>query len=477
MDQQFIELFNSIDLQQKSNFLLKIIGKDISIKNYFVEQFEQNAEDVRLNPIKYNIEELIHEIEVQANEFAEVLSQLDFEETDWERWTSSDVYVPDYEIAQEVAQDEAEEVFVESRETLEYEIKHGTLTSIVKEFIVIVHAASQAEINDPYCNLSDPANEYFIDEAIEVVKKHSDEILRKNYHLSDHESSLELIFAFNSLHYASQPLFLKSVSVLLYSIIRNQEHAEYVWMLKGKYNTKLQLLPKLNEHICTLLNNKELWLNELESCFLEEYNTSVKLMDYYFKHDIKTFNKKTLLLADRFKSNVTDYLIDKIEKETTLHIKLLKEKVEYGDNSQYFNELKKYLNQHDLKAFIASIGSKQIKADLYCCEKMYDELEELIKGVLKQKDTLYSYLEFDKAVKGLYTNKPDVAWELTQEEISKQMQNNRGRGTYAYIAKLLKQSGQIPGKAKMVNDEIIKLFNHQPRLPALKDEFKKAGIV
>ncbi|MBI9066990.1 MAG: hypothetical protein JEZ09_06835 [Salinivirgaceae bacterium] len=477
MDQQFIELFNSIDLQQKSNFLLKIIGKDISIKNCFVEQFKQHAEDARLSPKIYNIEELIQEIDIEANEFAEVLSQLDFEETDWHRWTPCDEYVPDYEIAQKVAQDEAEEIFSEARETLEYEIKYGTLCCIVKEFIVIVHAASQAEINDPYCNLSDPANEYFIDEAIEVIKKHSDEILRKNYHLSDYESSLELIFAFNSLHYASLPLLLESVSVLLYSIIRNQEHAEYVWMLKGKYNTKLQLVPKLNEHICSLLNNRELWINELELCFLEEYNTSLKLMDYYFKHDIKTFNKKTLLLADRFKSSVTGYLIDKIEKETTLHIKLLKEKVEAGDNRRYFNELKKYLKAHDLKAFIALIGSKQIQADLYICEKMYDELEKLIKGELKQKDTLYSSLEFDKAVKGLYTNKPDVAWELTQKEISKQMKNNRGRGTYAYIAKLLKQSGQILGKAKMVNDEIIKLFNHQPRLPALKDEFKKTGIV
>jgi len=55
--------------------------------------------------------------------------------------------------------------------------------------------------------------------------------------------------------------------------------------------------------------------------------------------------------------------------------------------------------------------------------------------------------------------------------------SKRSRHTCIEIANWLKYANQIPNHREKTIELTAKLFNHKPNLPALKDEFRKAGII
>jgi hypothetical protein len=57
------------------------------------------------------------------------------------------------------------------------------------------------------------------------------------------------------------------------------------------------------------------------------------------------------------------------------------------------------------------------------------------------------------------------------------MEKYRSRDTYAYIARLLVMARKIEGIDSDIKSLTANLYNHKPNLSALKDEFRKAGLV
>lgn len=473
----FLKLYQSLGLQEHSDYLLELLQKQKHLKQTFIKKYQTEFENIRLQTKRfYDREKTIKKIELKAEELRLVLNDLDFEDTDWDSWTPTQEYVPDYEIAQILAEEEASQVFKPFYFDFEISLLQEDLTDIVSNFISIIHGVLCAEINDPFGNLCEMPNEFFICEMDDLIKKKLNTFKERTFVSSDYNNCFDLIFAFNQKHYNGRHEFLVTISNFMIQIITDIKIAEMAWNIIKLYNTPINLAPKLLSNISSLLANKSLWLECHEAIFLADYETSIKLLDYYYQENKEEFEIKALLLAEQFKNLATDYLIDKVKKGTDLHISLLKRKVSIGDSYRYFKELKTYLNKQELNQFIDSIQYANIKVEIYGKEGMYGELEELIRNELKLNYSL-SCFDFINSVKYFYTENPDLALELTVLEINKRMSIEKNRKTYNYIAKLLKESKSIVRKLPEVNNLIEKLYNQHPSLPALKDEFKKANII
>lgn len=443
----------------------------------FLKKYRNELEEIRIKAEHvYNREAMIETIENDADELESVLSELDFEETDWDRWTPTREYVPDYEIAQMLAEDDANEAFESYSTDFEASLLNDDLTDIVKEFSAIVHGVLTSEINDPDNNLGDPPNEFFISMIRELIVKNIPAFNKRVFLARDYQNSFDLIFAFNQKHYQGEHEFLRVISDFLIQVIGDNQAASMAWTAIKQYDTQMKRVPKLLSHITSLLGDKGLWIESLESTFLADYDTSIELLDYYHQTDNNRFEEKAPLLAERYEYWATDYLIDKVKKGTALHLFLLKKKVSAGGDYLYFQELKQFIGADELKQYVASIKNINIKVNLYGKEGMYVELEKLIRSEL-QTYSYYTSLDFGEAVKYLYQVNPDVAWELTTSVITKKMNSDKNRNTYIYLSKLLKNSLSIAGKSNEVKSYVNQFYNHKPNLPALKDEFRKAGLV
>ncbi|TVR83895.1 MAG: hypothetical protein EA412_00660, partial [Chitinophagaceae bacterium] len=94
------KLYNNIDNSQKNDFLWEILQQDERIERMFVEKFFQEWEAIRLNePQKYDLKKLLKMIKEDALTISAELSELNFEDVDWDLWDDPGYYVPDYEVA------------------------------------------------------------------------------------------------------------------------------------------------------------------------------------------------------------------------------------------------------------------------------------------------------------------------------------------------------------------------------------------
>lgn len=479
--EHFRKLFESINLQERSDYLLYLLENDKILQEDFLFQYKKESEKIRLlYGEKYNYAIILKEIKERAGEFRKQLEQLDLENLDWDRYSSNDPNAPDvFEIAESLAQDGAEVVFKDYRSLLENAVCYGSLLDIARELIVIIHGALRSKIHDPDNHLGDPPNEYFILETGSILLNNQGGLTHRRFTKQDVENCVDLLFRFNNAFYRRTSIFLEAVSEFLFLVIRNEANARIAWNAIENLQVGLKKVPGLMEHITSQLNNKSLWLEKMESCFLQEYSTSEKLMDYYYLNDKEQFNAKAPLLAEHFEDWCTDFLIDKVEKGTPLHVSLLKRRIKFTGDPGYFGELKNYVDENELKAFMETIGSSDIRAKLYPSEKMYDELENLIRKEQKG-NSYYTRFDFEFAIGSLLNVRPEVAWSLFEQEIQQKMdltyRQQRPRDTYHYVARLLHKALSIPGQSEKVKARIASFFNTKPHLPALKDEFRKAGL-
>lgn len=472
----FLKLYQSVGLQEKSDYLLTLLEKNEPLKRAFLENYRAGFAEISLRSERvYERENLIQTIEENARGLQSALSLLDFEEPEWDQWTPSEENFGDDDIGRVLSEDKATEVFGPYCSDFEASLLQDDLTDIVVKLTSLVHGFLAADINDPYDYLSDPSGDFFTYTIDNLLVENIPVFGKRVFLAEEYQNSFDLVFSFNQKHYQGDNRFLRAICNFLMPLIGNREIAQLAWKAIQQYNAELKWHPKLLSHITSLLGDKDLWVESLESVFLADYDTSIQLLDYYYQNDLERFEEKALQLVEQYNYFPVDYLVDKVKKGTALHVSILKKKVTEKGDYHYFQELKQWITEAELKQFIASIFYGSIKANLYGKEGMYDELEKLIRKELQAPPYYLNF--FVEAVKYLYPVNPELAWELTTLEISRMMNSDKKRKTYTYLAGLLKESFSIVGKSNEVKEKIKQLYNHLPNLPALKDEFKKADIL
>ena len=472
------DLFQSLSDKQKNDYLLGLLENDTTIRLAFIEHFKSTYEQVRIEKeIAFSCDESILSILEKAEEVSETLGELDFEETDWDRWQGSDHYTPDYEIAQIVAEDEASEVFEDYVNDLSAVLQTGNLIDIVSDFTAVFHGIKSAEINDPDNNLGDPANEYFLDILTDILSKNQKNLETRMFSTSDCQNSIELTFRFNALYYSDKKKYAKFISEIFIPTINNKATASVVWILKGEFNFPLNIVPKLLNKVTRLIGDKKIWVESLEISFLQDFDSSIELLDHYLSTDPDKFENAAPDFWIKYRDSSLGYLLDRVKKGTAFHLKILKAFVVKEGDTKSLDLLKKHLSPVEIEQFIDSLVNNNTKALFYASERYFDKLVSLIDDYcVKSLDTYFSF-RFEDAIVHLFGERPQVAWDLIKKVISKKIEKGRSRDIYSYIAQLLILARQIEGIDGEIKSLTISLYNHRPNLSALKDEFRIAGLV
>ncbi len=477
----FENLFNKITQSEKNKFLWDILNSDERIKKMFIEKYFQEWEAIRLqNPTGFDVNELLNKIWEDAAEISRRLNQIDFEDLDWDSWEDPGYYVPDYEAAQMIAEGMADHALEGLLEKLKNEFKFGNLTHIVSELASIVHGIDMAEIYDPYSNLSDYSNDYFFEKVSITIREEKYKLLSRKFLPDDYKTAVGLLFKFQEEKEQKEEnpeyLFLTMIADFLIAVINKKENAQVFWQLANEFRVDLKEFPGLLNHVVGLLDNKKLWVQIMESIFLQDYQTSEDLMAYYFKSQKEIFQKKATVFFEKYKYESYTFLAERVKRGSPLHISILKHATCKMERISAFRELKEFISTFEKTELIESISNPEYSIKLWNHEKMFDKIEAIISDELKN-DPVYDRIDFTQSIKYLYSSKPDSAICLTEIKVEKVLKSGRNRTAYRYIADLLKQSLSIPGKQGQIYSMVNHLYNHKPNLPALRDELKKARLM
>jgi len=315
--------------------------------------------------------------------------------------------------------------------------------------------------------------EYCIEKVILYLQEEKVNLMNKKFLFPDFIMTLELSFDLTKNQDICN-LYFSVFSDVFISVIRHQQHAQVFWNLKEQHEIILSEHPVLLNHVAKILGDKLLWIKTLEDAFLKDYRCSEDLMAYYYDSE----PENAALFFGTYKHNSYDYLIHKVEKGISLHIEILRLGVLDKEDLNAFEELKKYISDNETKQLINSANNPKLKIKLWNQQQRFDKIEETIEKELKH-GAYIDWVEFDKSIRVLYHSNPDAAIRLTERKINLLMTHKeyRNRNTYQYIAGLLKQSFEIPEKEQHVKSIATKLYHNKPNLPALKDEFRKTGLI
>jgi hypothetical protein len=214
-------------------------------------------------------------------------------------------------------------------------------------------------------------------------------------------------------------------------------------------NTPLYKALRVVSKALKLIDDKDAWLQNLELGFTKELDTSLELMDYYYANAVDKFEDATQRLLTSFGLQVYDYLMPKVKQGSHIHIEILKRKIERQNDSSCIQQL------------------------LGFCQ----EIVTLIKQYAINNNTLFEQLDFIKAIELVYKELPTEAIELTVKRVVKLFKAERKRETYALIARTIACIPPNITGYERLRQLTLELYNHEPKLPALKDEFRKAGLI
>ncbi len=146
--------------------------------------------------------------------------------------------------------------------------------------------------------------------------------------------------------------------------------------------------------------------------------------------------------------------------------------IDARESFEHYILLREYFDEDDKLKFIEDFESgynKLFYIQLLEIEKQYEAILTFVK---KNADS-YRLEDLIKPITSIY---PDEVFDILKARSDKLI-DGRGRGAYAKASKLLRLVLNIPTKKEELKSYVNTLYNHQPRLPALRDELGKAGLL
>jgi len=477
-EELFDELFNSISEKRKLEYFDSLLDQDVKLRINFVKYFQKEYEQLRMTSAStFSLDEALAHIKKDAHEISDTLSELNFEEPDWENWHGSNHYMESWEVAQEMAEEEADDAWDPHADELISVMKHGDLTDIVAEYAATYLGIDQAEINDPECNLSESANDYFFSALSKTIKQNLHSLEGRPFAISDFENACNVFVSFNNLYFKDDHDFIDSIGPFFTEAIQSKSQAEILWEASHNLDGDSKLPAGLLNKVTKLLGDTNLWVESLESCFLEDFDTSKELMEYYHAHNNEKFEKEAIRFETKFGHSTHTYLIERLMPGTSFHVEVLGKHAQNTGSTDDLEKLKKHVDAEGLFRFIDSLNNKDTKAKFLAHEKAFDKLTTLIEENSLKGTNFYSGLNFESAISLLIKDRPAEAWRLIKKKVSSVLKDQRGRDVYASVAKWLKLAIDNLDREADVIAFIMETYNHKPNLPALKDEMRRAGVV
>lgn len=261
-------------------------------------------------------------------------------------------------------------------------------------------------------------------------------------------------------------------TTLLQSLICDEDMSNLVL----KWIDYFPVLVKL--HICEILKDDEKYINYAKNSYKNNSVVSELLLTKLSRLD--RYREYEQIAQNLFEENPKYYspVILKFlqyEKSKELYSNALKQRCVNQSSLKDYKELKQYLNNSELAAFrlrVKQSYQQKFYVAILEYEKIYDEI---LKIANENRDS-YELHYFIKPIKNIF---PKEVFEIVVASCNNVLKaTKRNRSTYKTMTTLLKVIIDVVEiKDALKNYIQTNLYNHQPRLPALRDELEKEKLI
>lgn len=258
--------------------------------------------------------------------------------------------------------------------------------------------------------------------------------------------------------------------------INEKVKAQYLLNIINEHDLYSYESATILTHIAKILEDDTLFLNVANEFYSGNSNISIELLKKYkaLNQDDDFARVAKELLEKENSYLYTLLIIENINKDAyqELYIKALKLYISREQSINYYKLLREYLNDLERLEFIQKF-KKSYKQVFYIKLLEIEEQYPMILDFVQKDNDSYELKEMLEPIVSIY---PNEVFEIITKHCDTLIEE-RGRGNYSRASQLLSLLSNTPSKREALTAYVQKVYNHQPRLPALKDELGKAGLV
>lgn len=463
------EFIRSVKTEAKDDFLFELMhSNDRLLARFeeFVKSFDPNVNQIRreLNVIAFE-----DELQQAYEAFKDGLEELDFITLNLERWKNEhEEPVDDEVLRKEAAQHEVIDFFEAWRIDILTEISSGYHFQAFAILVGMIAAAGDAKIFDPHSVLGYPVNEAFhelLDKEFEKLIKNSFE--RSHIDHADVLSISENVFQFARNHSLG---LLKHLTPFFEAMVKSTDLAKSIIKSLDENSIPLQIIPTLADLLTTRTGDEEIWLKMAEAAFPEDFELTVKLLDYYYNRIPEDFELMAMKAFAKHGLALSSFLDGKMKEGSQLFCRYTLELAGEEKSLALYSKARKHISSTDGIAFSKDHPDFDFKLSILKKEKAWDEIL-LLASSKQAADQLHELLP------PIMDHFPDKCLSILESNAAHVFRHHRNRDGYTKLVGFLKLAAQIPGMPYDINDLIGEYIDKSHRLPALKDELKNSGFL
>lgn len=272
---------------------------------------------------------------------------------------------------------------------------------------------------------------------------------------------------------------MKDFKPILIPMIVNKDVALKMQSALDRYEINIPDSDEIQLQIARVLKDDEKWLTIAKKYYQNNPTVAEQLLHHYEKTNNDSEYLRIAGFAfqkwpDTFDEVIYNYLYPRLKSdflaEVLIHLTLRKERIDL------FRKLKDDYGQPEVDKLLAKAGKQHSKDRFYV--KILTELQDF-PAILSYLKENIRYESFDFIIKPILNVYPRECFNLVKRKADRYLEKNKGRDYYqtvTYWLVLLKNITE-----SNVRDELRKyitdLLMRYNRRPALKDEFKKAGLM
>ncbi|MDZ4204466.1 MAG: hypothetical protein U1C46_06570, partial [Bacteroidales bacterium] len=391
---------------------------------------------------------------------------------DWHQ--PAGTYIPEYEAIEMMAKEMVEDLFDNWKDELIEHLLSQQINNFFAGIIGMYQACSTADINDDYDALGDDPNEYLTDTFAKTMNEICGRIAPVYFNINALTNSLNNLFRYISEQETITNKLTISFDELLKQIVRDQSMASVVAGAMQQLSTSKSLFPRLSVSVQKYFDLNS-WIKLSEELYSSDVSVAQDLMDYYHKSGLYSeFHRVAQDCFGKNQSAYTDFIVERLDDafEPVFTKTVLLHKAGINHNLETYRRAAPWMSPEEKEAFIHKLRHYDLFYGLLMAEeKQFEQLYDF----LRNKKTI-SLSDFQQLVVILLQIMPFEAFTLVETKVNHTLAGQKGRDTYAAIARLLK-AVYDSGKINETRNLVLSLYKHKPTLPALRDELRKAGLI
>lgn len=464
----FEKYYKDIPDNLKIQYLDTIIAHNVKLQKEFmayVKDHDANIENHSYNEFRALVDE-VQEIYQTDIELVDTLNP------DWNNYMPSHGgYIEEWEQYQEASEQEFQRIF----QTFLAEALDKIISLRPDELLAMLaglyEAVLDANVPDESGSFDD-LNEFLLSEHKQIMASIVEKLRLSSLSDSKTGMAFELFFRYCNEEYPGNPHFGTHFEPVLLALAKKTSDSLRVLAMMEKVGIERNVFPELSLLLLKSCGNQDEWLLTARKMYTRSMAVAKELLKHYFENDQAAFINMAQELfpanASEWARFLQDYVTPGLHKP--LFVKVFFKLLIQEHNISHYQRIKPYIDEATHQRIISELRWNKVFLVKIFAE---DENYAAIRALLEKENNQWHFDELITPILSIY---PEFCFAKIRDMVKTSLEGKRGRSVYQLIAHWLLLAKQIPGHGHDAMQLIIKTYHHKPRLPALRDEMRQAGI-